>query len=368
MIDRRYFRYFDWQSFVLILLLLGIGLLFVFSATYTPEKTFSLFFKKQLFGIISGLCIYFFFCIKDHRSLARLGYVAYFGVLLLLVYTMLVGMLVGGARRWISLYIIRCQPSELTKLFLPAFIAYHCYGESRQSNMLRRITKIFFPGIILIISFVLILKQPDLGTAMLLLFMGLILLWLAGLPQKFFLIGSLVFLVSTPFFWQCLKLYQQQRLLVLLGYGNKKKEGYQIQQSIIAIGSGGLTGKGFLKGTQNKYAFLPEDHTDFIFSVLCEEWGFMGALAVISLFCCLFTRIFWIIMQLQSPLLVIIASGLAIHLLLSVCINIGMVIGLLPIVGIPLPLFSYGISNLWVTLASLGWINNIAITRFHFGS
>jgi len=152
----------------------------------------------------------------------------------------------------------------------------------------------------------------------------------------------------------------------LLGQGSEQKERYQIEQSKIAIGSGGLTGKGLLKGTQNKLAFLPEDHTDFIFSVICEEWGFLGALTILILFCLLFIRILYITIKLPSASLQIISIGLVIHIMLSVCINIGMVTGILPIVGISLPLFSYGLSNLWVTLASLGWLNNIAIRRFYY--
>ncbi len=172
--------------------------------------------------------------------------------------------------------------------------------------------------------------------------------------------------MGAPILWKILKPYQQRRILVLMGYGDVRKERYQIEQSKIAIGSGGIIGKGFLKGTQNKLEFVPEDHTDFIFSVICEEWGFVGALCMLLLFGLLFLRIIYLTMQLPGLFEQIIVLGLLVHILFSVCINVGMVAGMLPIVGIPLPLVSYGLSNLWVTMASLGWINNIFIRRFYY--
>ncbi len=368
--DRRYFRYFDWVSFSLTLVMLGLGLLFVFSSTYTPDRPFSIFFKKQIFGVVSGLCLYFFFCIKDLREFTRSGKLLYGITLLLLLYTFFSGWRGMGAQRWISLYFFRFQPSELVKLFLPVFIA-SCFDRKtrdRDYNTVRvpSFRKFLFPIAILLISFVLILKQPDLGTALVVLFSGMILLWFIGLDKKFFLVAGIIGLLGAPMLWTFLKPYQQRRILVLFGYGDIRKERYQVEQSKIAIGSGGLWGKGFLQGTQNKLDFLPEDHTDFIFSVICEEWGFVGALLVLFLFTVLFMRLAFIICFIPSFTQQIIALGLLIHILLSMCINIGMVIGILPIVGIPLPLFSYGLTNLWTTLMSLGWLNNIAIRRFYY--
>jgi rod shape determining protein RodA len=370
MIDKRYFRYFDLASFTLTLALLVIGLLFVFSSTYSPEKPFSVFFKKQLFGTISGLVIYFFFCIKDLRTLDKWGYLAYFFILVLLSYTFINGLITMGAKRWVSLYFFKFQPSELTKLFLPVFIAFY-FEEQNQPKYHPVHHEIYFkefifPMLILFLSFILILKQPDLGTALITLLSGVILFWFIGINKKFFLISGLIILVGAPFLWKVLKPYQKQRIMVMLGEGDIKKERYQIEQSKIAIGSGGLTGKGLLKGTQNKLAFLPEDHTDFIFSVICEEWGFIGALLVLLLFGLLFTRLIFITIYLNNLFEQIISIGLITHIMISVCINIGMVIGILPIVGIPLPLFSYGITHLWISMASLGWLNNIAIRRFYY--
>lgn len=367
--DRRYFRYFDWISFFLVLVLLGLGLLFVFSATYRPDKPISLFFKKQLCGAAVGMLIYFFFCAFDVQRLSRWGVGAYMLTIMLMVYAFVGGLVALGAKRWLSLYFFRFQPSELAKLFLPAFIAsyfseleipkYFVYPPISWQDFLVPVSVVGF-------SFLLILKQPDLGTALIVLSSGLLLFWFIGIPRKFFIVLALVGAVAMPLMWKCLKPYQKTRILVLLGYGDAKKERYQVEQSKIAIGSGGMSGKGFLKGTQNKFEFLPEDHTDFIFSVVCEEWGFIGALLIIFLYALLFSRILYVIVQVPNFFHQIVGIGLVGHILISTCVNVGMVTGMLPTVGIPLPLFSYGITNLWVTLASLGWLNNIAIRRFYF--
>jgi rod shape determining protein RodA len=367
--DRRYFRYFDWISFIITVILLMCGLLFVFSSTYKPENNFSIFFKKQTLGIISGLVIYFICCTISTRTLVRLGFWGYIFTLILLCYTIIGGWLVMGAKRWISLYFIRFQPSELAKLFLPLFITHYLQELDEPAQIKTHFIpfkRFLFPLIALGIGVILILKQPDLGTALIILFSGLILLWYIGMPISFFIALALLCTISAPFLWKSLKPYQQTRLLVLMGYGNPQKERYQVEQSKIAIGSGGILGKGLLQGTQNKLEFLPEDHTDFIFSVMCEELGFVGAVFIIMLFCGLFTRILSIILKIPTPFETVVSIGLATPILLSVCINLGMVTGLLPTVGIQLPLFSYGITNLWVTLASLGGLNNIAIRRFYY--
>jgi rod shape determining protein RodA len=364
LIDRRYFRYFDWISFFLIILLAGIGLLFVFSATYKPELPFSIFFKKQLGGILGGFLIYFFFCFIDFKTLMRWGYFIYFAIIIMLVFTLFKGSIGMGGQRWINLGLFKLQPSELAKLFFPAYATYFFYT----SNSTIPSIKEFVPVLcMLLVSFILILKQPDLGTALILMFSGLLISWLAGLPKKFFIIGFSFLLVTTPVSWSLLKPYQKGRILVFLGQGERKKERYQIEQSKIAIGSGGWSGMGFLKGTQNKLQFLPESRTDFIFSVIAEEFGFLGVIMLIVLFTLLFIRLLYVILSIKSFFFQLLAVGLILHIVLAMIINICMVIGLLPIVGIPLPLVSYGLANLWVTYASLGWFNGIAIRRFYIG-
>lgn len=362
-IARRFLRYFDWLTFGLICVICLVGLSFVFSATYHPEKPYSLFFTKQALGIGFGIILYFICSLLDYRSLLQWGYVIYAAVLALLIFTIIKGSIGMGAQRWINLGFFKAQPSELAKLFFPLCAVHYLYNhkESFTFSFMD-----FLPLLILLVlSFLLILKQPDLGTALIVLFSGLLLLWLAGLSKKFFAYAFVFLIITAPLSWHVLKPYQKKRVLVFLGQGESNKERYHIEQSKIAIGSGGLLGKGFLKGTQNKLQFLPESRTDFIFSVICEEIGFLGAFFIVILFLILFTRLLLIIITMNQPLIQLLAFGFIIHIILSFFINIGMVTGLLPIVGIPLPLISYGISNLWITFASLGWFNNIVMQHYH---
>jgi len=363
LIDRRYVRSFDWISFILSFFLVCIGLFFIYSSTYRPEQPLSPFFKKQLFGAGSGLVIYFLAALTDYRTLMRWGYFAYYGVIILLIITLVKGHIGMGAQRWVNVVFFKLQPSELAKLLFPVYATYFFYV---QKDMLDFRFKNFVPVLCMLgLSFVLILKQPDLGTALVLLFCGLILLWLSGINKKFFIYSLLFTLVSAPLSWKMLKSYQKKRIAVFFGYGSTKKEGYHIEQSKIAIGSGGLTGKGYLQGTQNRLHFLPESRTDFIFSVVAEELGFIGTCLIVLLYLLLFLRLFAIIITIKSPFIQLLAIGIIIHIVLSTLINIGMVVGILPIVGIPLPLISYGLSNLWITCASLGWFNGIAMRRFY---
>jgi len=360
---RRKKTYFDWISLALITALSLIGLLFVWSATYKPDASFSLFFKKQLIGIVTGLAIYVVCTFTDYRPLMRWGYFFYFIVIGLLLFTIIKGSIGMGAQRWISIGFFKVQPSELAKLILPSFVAYYLYTEN-STFMYKNKQFFMILGIVSITTF-LILKQPDLGTALVILFSALLLVWLAGMTKRWFVYGILVVVLCAPLLWCTLKPYQRNRIAVFFGQGQAQKERYQIEQSAIAIGSGGLFGKGFLRGTQNKLQFLPESRTDFIFSVICEERGLLGAILVLLLYGLLFLRLLLRIAQLPSPITQLFAFGLIIHIILSTIINIGMVLGLLPIVGIPLPLISYGISNLWITFASLGIIQSILMHRHY---
>ncbi len=312
--------------------------------------------------MFSGLFIYGTCCAIDYRTLTRWGYYAYYFSLGLLVFTLLKGSIGMGAQRWINLGIIKFQPSEFAKLFFPSWMAFYLILQDKMRYSFKDYVPILA---VLAISFILILKQPDLGTALILLFSGTAMLWFSGIGKNFFKAAFFCSLLGAPLFWKVLKPYQKQRIAVLFGEGDERKERYQIEQSKIAIGSGGLFGKGFLKGTQNKLLFLPESRTDFIFSVLCEEAGFLGALFILVLYSALFMRFILVIGTIKDFSTQLLSLGLVIHIIFSVCVNMAMVIGLLPIVGIPLPLMSYGITNVWLTFASLGWFNSIAMRRFY---
>lgn len=360
---RRSLRYFDITNLIVTVLLAAIGLIFVWSATYKPEVAYSLFFKKQLLGIITGFVWYFVFAMIDHRTALRAGYLAYYILLGILVFTLVKGSIGMGGQRWINLGLFKFQPSEIAKVLFPVYAVY-----TLQTHQLYPpLPQIVFVPLLsmLSLSFLLIARQPDLGTALLVLFSGLILCWLAGLSNKFFLWCGIISLCCIPLAQKILKPYQLNRISVFLGYGETNKERYQIEQAGIAIGSGGMYGKGILEGTQNKLNFLPESRTDFIFAVLCEEWGLIGALIVLLLYGILFFRSCSIIVNLPGFYEQLLAAGLIMPTILATIINIGMVLGLLPVVGIPLPLMSYGISHIWITLISLGWFQNIARQRIY---
>jgi rod shape determining protein RodA len=365
-LSRRYFSHFDWINFGIICALSLCGLLFVFSATYTPAQPFSLFFKKQLLGMLSGMLLFFGVCHLDPRALLRWGYFAYFVTLALLVFTILKGSIGMGAQRWINLGIIKFQPSELAKLFFPPYVTYYFYTQRRQQYWY---FADFIPLLCMLgVSALLIVKQPDLDFALLLIAQGLIMFWLLGIGRTFFITCTFLVVCCAPVIWYgALKEYQKKRVLVFFGQGSTHKERYQIEQSKIAIGSGGLCGKGYMQGTQNQLQFLPERRTDFIFSIIAEELGFFGTITLLCLFTVLYLRLFISIALIKDPYCQLLALGLLSHLLLSTYINIGMVIGVVPVVGIPLPLISYGLSNLWITFITLGWITTIIMHRQHRG-
>lgn len=360
---QRSLRYFDITNFIVTVLLASIGIIFVWSATYKPEIPYSLFFKKQLFGVITGFIWYFVFTCVDHRTALRAGYIAYYTLLVILVFTLIKGSIGMGGQRWINLGLFKFQPSEIAKVLFPVYAVYTL----KNNQLYPPLPQIIFVPLLsmLTLSFLLIRAQPDLGTAFLVLLSGLILCWLAGLSNKFFVWIGLLSICCIPIAHRLLKPYQLQRISVFLGYGETNKERYQIEQAGIAIGSGGIYGKGILEGTQNKLNFLPESRTDFIFAVLCEEWGLIGAIIVLLLYGILFFRSCTIITSLPTFYMQLLTAGLIMPTILATIVNIFMVLGLLPVVGIPLPLMSYGISHTWITLISLGWFQNIARQRLY---
>ncbi len=353
--DRRMLHYGDWVNFILVVVLSIIGLFFVYSSTYSSGAWPSIFFYKQLFGVVTGIGIYLAVFFMNNRLLQRWGNACYYATLLLLAFTLVLGSVGFGAQRWINLGVIKFQPSEVAKLFFPAFFVATLAPEDTRSHSFR----FFIIVLVLLISCLLVLKQPDLGTAVIILLSGALLLWLANIGRTFFFITLLLGGILAPLGWTHLKPFQKQRVIVYLGGGSGRRERYQIEQSQIAIGSGGLCGKGYLKGTQNQLSFLPANRTDCIFSVICEELGFVGASTVILLFLLLFLSALRRISMLSSVSSQLLATGLIAPSIISMFINISMVIGLLPIVGIPLPFITYGTSHLWIGFASMGWYNNI---------
>lgn len=363
MIKKSFFQTFDWVTFSIISFFSLCSLLFIYSSTTTADIPYSIFFKKQLFGILSGYLLFFVFFISDHRTLLRLSYFTYYTVIGLLIYTLIKGKIGMGGQRWIDLKLFRFQPSEVAKLFFPGFLSYFLFTEK---DVPLYSFSTFLPLLgILGASSLLILKQPDLGTAIVFGGSGLLLLWSAGIGKNFFKYGFILGVICTPIIWKYgLKPYQKQRVLVFLGEGNVLKERYHIEQSKIAIGSGGLWGKGFKQGTQNQFNFLPERRTDSIFCVICEEWGFVGGCFLLLLYIFFFIRLLYKILRVPFFFAQLQALGLLFPVILSAGINIGMVCGLLPMVGVPLPFISYGITATWIHFCALGWIENITQHEF----
>lgn len=313
---------------------------------------------KQAWGIGIGAIIYITCSLIPEHHMRYLGVYGFYMTLTLLALTAIRGTVGMGAQRWLYIAGLRFQPAEVMKFVMPFFIVnyLHNYDTLHAPQNI--------PAFLPLISIItgccfLVLKQPDLGTATLLLCAAALHLWCAGMPTRIFWYTILALGLSGPLVWYTLKPYQQRRILVFLGAGSPHNERYHVEQSKIAIGSGGLWGKGWKQGTQNQLRFLPERRTDFIFSVLCEEFGFFGALIVILVYMLLFARVLSGLAIIVSIIPKLIILGLVLPQALSVIINIGMVMGLLPVVGIPLPLISYGLSHLWTTCATFGSINSV---------
>ena len=285
----------------------------------------------------------------------KVSYLFYFITLILLVLASLYGVTASGSQRWINLYFINLQPSELMKIAIIACFAR--YYHRAQIHTLNNFTNILTPIVILIIPTFLVISQPDLGTAILIALSGIIVLWLGGVNVKYFFYSFLLFIISAPFIISFLKPYQKLRILTFFDPDKDPLgAGYQIIQSKIAVGSGGLTGKGFLKGTQGYLEFLPEKHTDFIFTLYSEEFGFFGSIFLLILYAILIFRIIRIGSEARSFFSKIFCYGFGSAIFIYISVNMLMVLGLLPIVGSPLPIMSYGGSSMLATMIGFSMV------------
>lgn len=284
----------------------------------------------------------------------------YLGTLLLLVLVELLGDHAKGAQRWLDLGFLRFQPSELMKLAMPTTVATFLHLRRLPPSLLT----IGITLAIVALPSALIAKQPDLGTALLIVAGGGFALFLAGLQWRWMISAALAAGAAAPVLWTHLQEYQRQRILTLIDpESDPLGAGYHITQSMIAIGSGGTFGKGWLNGTQAKLEFLPEAHTDFIFAVYSEELGFLGVLLLLSLYMAIVGRCLWIAARAQDTFQRLLAGSLGMTFFIYVFINIGMVIGLLPVVGVPLPLVSYGGTSAVSLLAGFGILMSIHTHR-----
>lgn len=348
--------------FCIIIILFFIGSIVLYSATYNCQGEFSPYFIKQSIGFFGGLFIIVTISYIDFKDIMIFGNVFHIMVILLLIFTLIKGSVALGGKRWINLILFKFQPSELAKISLPInlihYYFYYCIpNKISYKNWFLMLANIFFTGI-------LIIKQPDLGTGLIVIMSSLCLIFIMGIPKKFFILGFILILIAGPIIWCKLHDYQKKRVLVFLGQGDQYKERYQLEQSKIAVGSGGFFGKGFLQGTQKNLHFLPENRTDFIFSVLAEEFGFIGVSSVIFIY---FVLIWFVFLTSQNImhcyLSYLFYYGIFFSFIISIICNISMVLGLLPVVGIPLPCMSYGITHIWGTSISFGIL--MSILRFN---
>ena len=290
------------------------------------------------------------------------SYFIYFIILLLLIWVSTYGIKVSGSQRWINLYFIVLQPSELMKIGIILCLAKY-YHRLKIDNI-NSFTSILVALSIILVPIILVLSQPDLGTSVLIALSGLIILWLAGVKMKYFFISFITFLISLPFIISFLKPYQKLRILTFLDPDRDPLgAGYQIIQSKIAIGSGGLSGKGFLKGTQSYLEFLPEKHTDFIFTLFSEEFGFVGSICLLLIYSIIIIRVIRIGVISRSDFAKLFCFGFAFAIFVYIVVNLCMVLGLLPIVGSPLPILSYGGSSMLATMIGFGIVLSAKINH-----
>ncbi|MDX8390933.1 MAG: rod shape-determining protein RodA [Mariprofundaceae bacterium] len=348
-------RKFDPILFITLICLAVLGMIVLYSAVHQGDL--NLWYRQGAYWLLA-LLIFAFFCLIPTRVIALSAWPAYLLVLVALLLIPFIGDIQMGARRWINLGAFHFQPSELMKWTLLLLMSH--WFASRDAISLRSVGS---ASMMVAIPVALIASQPDLGTALILLFSAFILVLVAGLPWRWLgyclLAASLIF----PLLWRYyMHSYQKERIISFLDpQSDPFNSGYHVIQSTIAIGSGGLFGKGYLNGTQGRLHFLPEQHTDFIFAILAEEGGMLAAVLLLLLYTILISRIVLIGAHAHSRFGALFCLGVATIFMLYIVINIGMVCGLLPVVGVPLPFISYGGSALMTMMIALGITMRVAI-------
>ena len=365
MIDRRLFTHFDWKLVGIALLIASIGILNLYSATSYSEGVGTPPYLKQIFWLLIGLAVMITIAFVEYRFYSDFAYVIYSVALFCLIVVLAYGIITSGAQRWVRVGSISFQPSEFVKISVILVLAkLFQRPPERKGFSLKDLPR---PFLLLLVPMGLILKQPDLGTAIILLLIFVSVLFFVKVRWSSLLTLAVCGLGLLPVLWSFLKEYQKKRVLTFFNPDlDPLGAGYHIIQSKIAVGSGGILGKGFMKGTQCKLGFLPEQHTDFIFSALTEEWGLIGSFVTLGLY---FALILWglrIAVQSKDRFGAILAFGVVAMLFWHVFINIGMVLGMMPVVGIPLPLFSYGGSFMISTLIGIGFLLNVSMRRYLF--
>lgn len=356
---------FDLPLLGITALIFLVGVLSLYSSSYSTNPAI---LARQLIWMIAGIIVFFLTVNVDLNKIVGFIYLLYGLTILSLVMVLIWGEAKLGAQRWLNLGILNFQPSEFTKIVIILTLARYLGEETSYFRSAAEDWKRIFISILLVlVPLLLILKEPDLGTAIALLPILFVMLYIAGIKFRPLFLTLTMGVLSLPVFWHFLKDYQKERLLVFINPNiDPLGAGYTMIQSKIAIGSGRLLGKGWLSGTQNQLNFLPERHTDFIFSVIGEEWGFLGSAVVVFLFFLLIKRCISIVSQMEDLFSRLISCGIVTVLSFHILVNVAMTIGLMPVVGLPLPLVSYGGSSLVATLISLGILINLRTHKSFF--
>ena len=349
----------NWLLVILIVMVAGVGFAMLFSAAGGNMDPWA---KRQIvrFGVAFGIMIVV--VTINIRIWLRYAYALYFLALALLVVVEVAGHVGMGAQRWISLGFVNIQPSELMKIFLVLALARYYNASSIED--IGRISRLFVPIMLIAAPTVLILRQPDLGTAIMVAMTGAVVLFLAGVRLWKFVVVGIAGLAAAPIAWQFLHEYQKKRIFTFLNPEiDPLGAGYHIIQSKIALGSGGLMGKGFMRGPQSHLHFLPEMQTDFIFTMLAEEFGLVGGLALIILYALILTYGMIIAARSRNQFGRLVAGGIISTFFFYVFINIAMVTGLIPVVGVPLPLVSYGGTVMLTLMIGFGLVISVGVHR-----
>lgn len=360
---RRYLRNLDWILIVTVLLLTGMGMVLITSATHADAVRTGVhsFAQRQGLFLLADVLLVCGTLLLDYRLLKRLARPLYAFTLLLLLGVMFFGHASLGAQRWIQIGPISFQPSEFSKAFMIVCLA--AFLDGRDEYMER--WQDYLPAcLFLLIPFVLVLRQPDLGTALVFAAIAFSMFWVCGFKTKWIGVLAAFLAALSPVLWHFLHEYQRNRIRVFLDpeldpFG----AGYHVIQSKIAIGSGMLLGKGWMAGTQSQLSFLPENHTDFIFAVAGEEFGFIGALVILVLYLILIWRGLTISLNADDRFGMLLAAGITGMYLFHVLVNVGMTAGIMPVTGVPLPFLSYGVSSLTTNMLLAGLLLNINLRK-----
>lgn len=363
---RRFLAYFDWPLFVVVALILGIALLNLYSATFrivaaegAPDQTGK--FDAQVRFVIMGLVVYIAMTALDYRNLTRLAWLALGAAVFLTVLVFVLGFTAKGAQRWIGYGFARVQPSELAKIAVILAMARMIQDRDHETLGVKQLIARW---IAIAAPVFLVAAQPDLGSGILIYLIILSIGYLAMSNVWPVVGGTLISIAALPVLWDNMHTYQKNRVLAFLDPSNDPTgDGWHTRQSIFAVGSGRVTGKGFMEGTQNQFSFLPEQWTDFPFSVWGEEWGFLGSLLLLALYGFL---IFWIVnvaLSARDRFGAVICIGVAAMVFWHTLVNICMVLGLAPVVGVTLPLVSYGGSSVLTFFIGLGLVSSVSMRR-----